>query len=244
MTKVKSINLTPAEIRWTKLCCRDSMVKEPQTALVAKSILKKLSGNESETIEILIEEKPKTKKPGRPKKALKTEKTIKVLSTTEPEPIEATSEPFSSTEELRVAKTAIKRRGRPRKTNPVEVAKEILTITEPELENIEAAQETTVLIEEQIEKTLTKEEMGTHLEDSNSKKQIEVPVPELEQIEAPSATVAAVAEQEVEPRPLVASAQSEPEQKESDQPTSSEENNPKFNLLQKFLKKLRPKNRP
>jgi hypothetical protein len=242
MTKEKSINLTPEEIHWTKVFCQNSMVLEPSIANLAKSILKKLSGKESETIQILIEEKPKTKKLGRPKKELKTAKTIKVLSTPEPQTSKPTAEFITSIEELKTAKPVIKKRGRPRKTNPIEVAKEILTITEPELENIEIAQETTILIEEQVVETNIKEETGTHLEESNTEKVIEIiTVPESEQIETPSATFAAVAGQEVEPQPIVTSVNSEPEIKESDQPTSTEQNNPRINLFQKILKKLRPK---
>jgi hypothetical protein len=120
----------------------------------------------------------------------------------------------------------------------------VLSTTEFELENIETTQETTVLIEEQVVETHIMEEMGNQQEESNSETQIEIPVPESEQIETPSATIATASRQEVEPKLLVASVNSEPEQKESDQPTNSEQNNPRFNLLQKFLKKLRPKNRP
>jgi hypothetical protein len=118
----------------------------------------------------------------------------------------------------------------------------ILPTPEPEpTENIPVIITST---EEQAAEKPVIEKIKNHVEESNNEKRIKVPVPEPEQIETPVAIVAVESELEIETQLLVASVNTEPEQKEPEQPTSREENHPRFNLLQKFLKKLRPTKRP
>ncbi|MCX6244669.1 MAG: hypothetical protein NTU98_08190 [Bacteroidetes bacterium] len=83
MEEEKVIEFTDDEILMIRSFCQDTLALEPQNALLANSILAKLSGAELTHIP--------TKKRGRPRK-ISTEIQLKVLPKPEPEPIEVTSE--------------------------------------------------------------------------------------------------------------------------------------------------------
>jgi len=166
------------------------MVLEPSITDLAKSIIRKLSGNKHEPVEILIEEQPKKEKLVIRQKTRITKKNINVFPKSEPQTI-PTAEPNIS-------------------------------------------------IEEQESEKPPTEEIEIHLEEFPTEKVMEVSLSEPEQFEE-TETVITTSEQKEEPQPPVASASPEPEPKESDQLTDFEEPNPKYNLFQKLLQKLRPK---
>lgn len=89
MTKEKTIDLTQDEILMIRSFCQDTLALEPQNALLANSILEKLS--KTEFSEIPIREQLTMKKSGRPRR-ISSDMPKEVLATPEPKPIELTFE--------------------------------------------------------------------------------------------------------------------------------------------------------
>jgi len=89
MEEEKVIEFTEEEISMLQYFCQDTLALEPQNAVLATSILNKLSGVESS--EIPVEEQSTKKKRGRPRR-ISSDIPKEVLATPEPEPIEVTSE--------------------------------------------------------------------------------------------------------------------------------------------------------
>ena len=85
MKEEKRLELTSDEIELMQIFCNDTLSLEPENAVIADSVLRKLSGKKPKPVGIVKEEKTIKKKRGRPAK-IHNKEPKEIIPIIEPEP--------------------------------------------------------------------------------------------------------------------------------------------------------------